>query len=116
MSCARKTFFILCDYLIWLVIIVPLVTTYWRGTWNLMDFYIGKNTVKNIWSCWFVGASGLIIMNLLQYFLLKFNPNKIHLILWLVLSRLHAYVVSFFYVCLWRGVWNAWEIYAGKID
>lgn len=100
------------DNLIAAGVISPLVVSYWRGTWSLMDYYVYPNDPKSSsMVSLFIGLVGIMIFTMTQKFYTNFlNPN-IHRLSYYVSSRL--YTASFGFACVnsWRGAWIALDAY-----
>jgi len=124
---SRSRFFLLLvDNIISGLFIGPLTVFYWRGTWTLMDsrwlpvFTLRSDGQSSVatpsaasgWISLAVGNVGLLLIVYCQHFLdrhLKVN-RVAH---WLIGYHLYTYVLAFFNVCHWRGVWTLLNVYTG---
>lgn len=111
------------DFLLYVT--VPVFTLfYWRGTWQLCThyFYSGDEE-RSAWCSLLVGYGGMALFFLWQCIFhqssLKqscdinhmFNEKGFKLALLFMLTRLESYVVGFFVVNAWRGLWLLQNIY-----
>ncbi|CAI6365731.1 unnamed protein product [Macrosiphum euphorbiae] len=95
-------------------VITPIVVTYWRITWKLMDIYLlpGHQVWSTIASVG-IGFIGLFIFTLFQHrFKAYLKPRK-HSVIYYVMSR--SYTAAFAYSCVnsWRGIWNIMDEVTG---
>lgn len=95
-------------------VITPVVVTYWRITWNLMDIYVvpgdrASSTVASL----AIGFFGLFVFTLVQHRLKSYLRPRKHTVMYYVLSR--SYTAAFAYSCVnsWRGVWDAMDMVTG---
>ncbi|XP_074663099.1 uncharacterized protein LOC141915459 [Tubulanus polymorphus] len=108
---AGVTFYSL-DVIITFFIIAPLVVSYWRGTWELMDHYLPREAPLNCFISYGIGVCLVMIFNLLQFKLEKCLHGQ-NVILFIICSRVYLYVLSGAIVNHWRGVWTLWDHYTG---
>lgn len=103
------------DALLSTVVITPVVVTYWRITWKLMDIYILPE--HKAWSAAasiFIGFFGLFIFTLVQHRLKSYLRPRKHTVMYYVMSR--SYTAAFAYSCVnsWRGIWEAMDMLTGS--
>ena len=125
-SC-RNFFLLLIDNVISGVIIGPLTVFYWHGTWTLLERHwlpvydvgsdgqccVVSSSSANGWICLAVGNVGLLIVVYSQH-LLGRHLNVNCVVHWLIGCHVYTYVVAFFNVCHWRGVWTLLNVYTGS--
>lgn len=97
------------------VIITPVVVSYWRITWLLMDMYVlpGHKT----WSATAsvaIGFGGQFAFTLVQHRLKGYLKHRTHTAAYYVISR--GYTAAFAYSCVnsWRGVWEVMDMVTGN--
>ncbi|XP_026804544.1 uncharacterized protein LOC113548076 isoform X2 [Rhopalosiphum maidis] len=95
-------------------VITPVVVTYWRITWKLMDVYILPGHL--VWSTAVsvgIGFIGLFMFTLFQHRFKRYLKPRKHTATYYVMSR--SYTVAFAYSCVnsWRGIWNTMDIVTG---
>ncbi|CAG7837060.1 unnamed protein product [Allacma fusca] len=94
------------DVLVSLVIVFPLVIGFWRGVWNLMEYY-SKLYGVDPWLCIGVGYSIPFFLYWLQEPLRKhIRPRKMNFVLFYITSRYLLLLHSFGSVNQWRGLWE----------
>ncbi|XP_039283987.1 uncharacterized protein LOC111059918 isoform X2 [Nilaparvata lugens] len=102
------------DMLISSVLISPLVVSYWRGTWCLMDHYVFPE--RDDYSSYVslcVGFSGLLLFTLLQRPLATYLDPEKHRLFYYISSRLYTAIFGFCCVNSWRGAWKFLDVYTG---
>lgn len=97
------------------VVITPVVVSYWRITWLLMDLYVLPG--HRAWSAATsvaVGFGGQFVFTLIQHRLKSYLKPRTHTVAYYVISR--GYTVAFAYSCVnsWRGVWEAMDMVTGN--
>lgn len=95
-------------------VITPIVVTYWRITWKLMDIYILPG--HQVWSTMVsvgIGFIGLFIFTLFQHRFKGYLKPRKHTVIYYVMSR--SYTAAFAYSCVnsWRGIWNIMDEVTG---
>jgi len=90
----------------------PAVVGYWRGTWELSDFYVYPDEpVFSSFASITIGFTGLFAFSVLQHGLVNvLHPDK-HRLSYYLGSRFYTGVFGFCCVNAWRGVWKALDIY-----
>lgn len=95
-------------------VITPVVVTYWRITWKLMDIYIlpGHQALSIIASLG-IGFIGLFIFTLFQHRFMDYLKPRKHTVMYYVMSR--SYTAAFAYACInsWRGIWSIMDVVTG---
>lgn len=96
------------------VVITPVVVSYWRITWLLMDIYVVPG--HRAWSAAAsvaIGFCGLFAFTLVQHRLKRYLKPRKHTVAYYVISR--SYTAAFAYSCVnsWRGVWQAMDMVTG---
>ncbi|CAH0396169.1 unnamed protein product [Bemisia tabaci] len=115
-STSRSYFLLLSflDILMTTLVISPLVISYWRGTWFLMDIYLfPESPMRTALASIAIGFLPIFVFTLLQgAFADWLHPSK-HRLLWYGASRL--YTAAFGVACVnsWRGVWKTLDLYTG---
>lgn len=92
--------------------VAPAVVGYWRGTWELSDFYVYPDEpVLSTFASITIGFTGLFVFNVLQHSLVDIlHPDK-HRLSYYLGSRLYTSVFGLCCVNAWRGIFNALDIY-----
>mmetsp|Transcript_2930 Transcript_2930/g.4442 ORF Transcript_2930/g.4442 Transcript_2930/m.4442 type:complete len:199 (-) Transcript_2930:92-688(-) len=107
-----------------LYVTVPVFTLfYWRGTWELCDLaFFPENLTYSAWCSLLVGYVGMLSFYLWQYVyhhnkysVLIMEEGKEHL-LYSLMSRCETYMVGFFVVNCWRGLWLLQLVYLLPAD
>uniref|UniRef100_A0A1B0CBC9 Uncharacterized protein n=1 Tax=Lutzomyia longipalpis TaxID=7200 RepID=A0A1B0CBC9_LUTLO len=99
------------DTILSTVVVGPLVISYWRGTWNLMDLYLfPNNTILSAYASLTIGVVGHIVFTLCQDTLKQLHPNH-HRITFYVISRLYTAVYGVICINGWRGGWQLIDSY-----
>ncbi|XP_071181147.1 uncharacterized protein [Mytilus edulis] len=92
------------------------VVGFWNTAWNIQDRYIYPDdpVLSNglSLSC---GIIGICLLALLQFSFTKLFQDK-HILLYLIFSRVIAFLWAFLDVCHWRGLWNFIDIYTADIS
>lgn len=96
-------------------LVAPLVVSYWRGTWNLMDtFLMPHNKTHSAIASLIIGIIGHLVFTIFQgTFRDNFNPQK-HRITFYLGSRLYTCVFAIICVATWRGGWQLIDIYSER--
>ena len=101
------------DHLLCLVVIGPLVPSFWRGTWFIYGHYVfPSNPVLHGWSLTVVGNMAAFPLYLLQNKLLQWFGNP-HPITWLIAYHIFLYLFTLISIAQWKGVWILWDHYTG---
>ena len=100
------------DQLISGLIFAPLTVLYWRGTWTLLNIGFANHPAIGGWVSVFIGNIGMVLAAFLQY-TLKANVKTSNMISWIFGYRLYSYIVGFFDLNLWRGIWETLNVYTG---
>ncbi|KAF6207527.1 hypothetical protein GE061_015973 [Apolygus lucorum] len=107
-------FVTLLDLSISTFLIAPLVVSYWRGTFGLMDILVYPEDPfkSSVVSC-VIGYAGTSVLTMLQDVLDRsLHPNT-HRITYYAFSRLYTALFSFICVNHWRGGWMLLEHFTG---
>lgn len=93
-------------------VVAPAVVGYWRGTWELSDFYVyPQEPVFSSFASITIGFTGLFAFTVLQHTMDDIlHPDK-HRLSYYFGSRLYTFVFGFCCVNAWRGAWKALDIY-----
>ncbi|XP_071637613.1 LOW QUALITY PROTEIN: uncharacterized protein [Temnothorax longispinosus] len=94
------------------LVAAPAVVGYWRGTWELSDFYVYPDEpVFSSFASITVGFTGLFVFSVVQHGLDDvLHPDK-HRLSYYLGSRFYTGVFGFCCVNAWRGAWKALDIY-----
>lgn len=95
-------------------VITPVVVSYWRITWMLMDMYIVPgHKVWSIAASVVIGFFGLFVFTLFQNRLKRYLKPRKHTVMYYVMSR--GYTAAFAYSCVnsWRGIWEVMDMVTG---
>ncbi|CAH1261384.1 Hypp2330 [Branchiostoma lanceolatum] len=96
------------------LLITPMVVSYWRGTWGLMDRYLlPREPVYSPWVSVGIGVPLLLMLNLLQSPLRRLAGRTDSCVVQHVCHVLYVYVHGFANVNHWRGVWKLLDVYTG---
>jgi hypothetical protein len=108
---------------LFLYLLVPVFTLfYWRGTWILLDHYLfPSSAMLSGWTSLTIGYGGLGLFFITQYYGItghlyhELFPSHDHQrtfqFLLLLLSRIESYIIGFFVVNSWRGIWVLQDVY-----
>lgn len=97
-----------------LAVITPVVVSYWRITWLLMDLYVVPDRqALSVAASMFIGFFGLFVFTLVQHRLKSYLKPRKHTAMYYVASR--CYTAAFAYSCVnsWRGIWVAMDMITG---
>lgn len=102
------------DMMLSALLISPLVVSYWRGTWCLMDYYVyPERPDYSSYVSLGIGLSVILIFTLFQGPLKNhLHPNK-HRLSYYFFSRLYTAFFGFACVNSWRGAWIFLDVYTG---
>ncbi|KAL0113482.1 hypothetical protein PUN28_012559 [Cardiocondyla obscurior] len=94
------------------LVAAPAVVGYWRGTWELSDFYVYPNEpVFSSFASITIGFTGLFAFSVVQHGLDDIlHPDK-HRLSYYLGSRFYTSLFGFCCVNAWRGAWKALDIY-----
>ncbi|KAK6181068.1 hypothetical protein SNE40_009004 [Patella caerulea] len=108
-----ETYLLILDSFLSILLFGPLVAAYWRGTWGIADLYLFPED-KLLSQCLSLGGGMLIsfTMMLLQDRFNEWN-RKMSSTAFLVISRIHSYILGHACVHYWRGIWGFLE-YTGR--
>lgn len=111
----HASFLMFLDVMFSSLIVAPVVVTYWRGTWNLMNFVIfPSNMLWSAFSSMAIGTIGHFVFYFYQInFTKSFHPDK-HRITYMILSRMYTAVYGIVCVNGWRGGWMLIDLYIPK--
>lgn len=108
---AHALFLAVVDVLFSTIILAPTIVTYWRGTWNLMDYVLFADEHYSAFASLTIGIVGHMFFTLCQdQFAKSFHPDK-HRITYLLFSRLYTYIYGIVCVNGWRGGWMLLDNY-----
>lgn len=100
------------DTMLSTVVVGPLVISYWRGTWNLMEDYLfPKNFLHSSYASCIIGAVGHLILTLYQNTLRNSVHPSRHRIAYYIISRLYTAIYGVICVNGWKGVWQLIDYY-----
>ena len=141
MGCRLKHGMFLADVAFAWIIVFPMGVFYWRGTWDIWTTYVnldcrGENVtadhpgpsrlhipghctapdecveIHGLWLSALVGALGCILINVCSPFLLEYaTPKRMHMVLYVIISRFYCYIMAFMNLGFWRGVWSLVDHY-----
>lgn len=97
-----------------LAVITPVVVSYWRITWLLMDLYVvPEHQALSVAASVAIGFLGLFVFTLVQHRLKSFLRPRKHTAMYYVASR--CYTAAFAYSCVnsWRGIWAGMDMVTG---
>lgn len=97
------------------VVVAPLVVSYWRGTWNLMGFYLlPLNNIQSSVASLIIGIIGHLVFTIWQGSLRNyFDPNR-HRLTFYLGSRLYTSIFGIVCVNCWRGGWQLIDHYTAR--
>jgi len=111
-SCRALVLFLI-DNVLSVTVMAPLVVSYWRGTWLLLDVYLLPDDKEaSGWTCCAIGNIGLVCMVYLQTSLAIWVRVE-KTLSWVIGYHVYTYVLGGLNVCQWRGVWNLLDYYTG---
>ena len=117
MGCCRSNAFLaVLDTALCLFVFFPLSVLHWRGTWDLLDFYVLPDDLfYSSWVTLLTGSGGCFLCYLLQTQLSRcVSYGGSATIRGSLLTRLYMYVFSWAVLCYWRGMWNLMDLYLGE--
>ncbi|XP_050404921.1 uncharacterized protein LOC126820831 [Patella vulgata] len=101
-----KTYVLVLDSFISILLFGPLISSFWRGTWGLADLYIlPENPTLSLIVSMTCGLFIYLLMIILQEPLTLLNKKMSSPVFYIV-SRLCSYILSIAVVNYWRGVWG----------
>lgn len=114
-SIAHHAFLTILDILFSSIVIAPLVVTYWRSVWGLMDLYVFPDNLllsTSVSAC--IGIIGHMLFALTQNsFQHYFHPDRNRILYYLV-SRLYTMVFAIVCVNGWRWAWTLLDLYSKR--
>ena len=103
------------DSLLSLFIISPLVVSYWRGLWQLMDIFLFPEDARlSVLASLAIGIIPELIFCFSQFQLERFFNPISRPILYLLGSRVYTALFAVACVSHWRGIWLVWDHYTGS--
>lgn len=109
-----KALLCLSDSILSLVFFAPLVISYWRGCWQIMDVILfPNNELHSLLASLCIGILCEILFGLTQNVLTKLSNIKKCSILFVILSRTYTIIYCICSVNHWRGVWMSWDYLTG---
>lgn len=108
-------FLTVLDTLLSTLVISPLVVSYWRGTWQLMDVYVyPHHPLYSAAVSLGIGLGGILVLTMGQTLLAdSLHPDR-HRMLYYLCSRVYTAVFGVCCVNSWRGAWRVLDLYAGN--
>lgn len=105
---------IIDSFFAWLLV-APLVVSYWRGTWNLMEVYLlPGNKIHSSMASLAIGIVGHLVFTIGQgSFRSHFDPDR-HRLTFYCGSRLYTSVFGVVCVNCWRGGWQLIDHYTAR--
>jgi len=103
---SSKLCYRMADLFMNMLIVFPLSICFWRGVWQLMDYY------SELWGVdpWLSVGTGYCIPFLMYYYQEPLRtyvmPGRMHFVLFYVISRSLLLIHSFGSVNQWRGLWK----------
>ncbi|CAG2057274.1 unnamed protein product [Timema podura] len=95
-------------------VVGPLVITFWRGQWCLMDIYVcPAYPFESATISFLVGIFGHYLLTILQRPLTRNLHPERHRLTFYVVSRLYTVCFGFSCVSFWRGAFLYLDIYTG---
>lgn len=106
---------VVIDSLFSLLVVGPLVISYWRGTWNLASVYLFPgNMIHSSVASLIIGIVGHLVFTIWQgSFRNHFDPNRYRLTFYLG-SRLYTSIFGVVCVNCWRGGWQLIDHYTAR--
>ncbi|XP_059617632.1 uncharacterized protein LOC132262382 isoform X2 [Phlebotomus argentipes] len=100
------------DTMLSTLIVGPLVISYWRGTWNLMDLYLfAERPVISAFASLVIGIVGHLVFTLCQDTLkTHIHPNR-HRVAYYISSRIYTALYGVICINGWRGGWQLIDCY-----
>lgn len=87
----------------------PLAVIWWRGTWDLLDFYIyPSDEIVSSRITLIIGAVLAVAGYMIQPYINNLDKCSYHFKFY---ATLFLYVISIINLCYWRGLWNLIDIY-----
>ncbi|KAL1122305.1 hypothetical protein AAG570_003710 [Ranatra chinensis] len=107
-------FLTILDNVLSSLIISPLVVSYWRGTWSLMDRYVYSGRPRESGAVSLaIGLVGVLVFTVTQRLHGRILHPESHRLVYYVLSRFYTALFGFVCVNSWRGAWMALDTYTG---
>lgn len=103
------------DYCFASLVVAPLVVSYWRGTWNLLEVYLcpGEKIHSSVVSL-IIGILGHLVFTIWQgSFRGHFDPDH-HRLTFYCGSRLYTSIFGIICVNCWRGGWQLIDHYTAR--
>lgn len=99
-------FLTVADHLLSVFLITPLVITFWRAVWILIDIYLyQKNVFFRSVICTALGYSGQLLLYALEKPLTNYLQIKNKYFLFVVVSRIYTILAAYISVISWSGPW-----------
>lgn len=97
------------------LVVAPLVVSYWRGTWNLLAFYlIPHNKIQSSVASLIIGIIGHLVFTIWQGSLRNhFDPSR-HRLTFYCGSRIYSSLFGIVCVNCWRGGWQLIDHYTAR--
>lgn len=110
----KKRFFNFVDSCVSFFIVSPLVVSYWKGIWCIINYYHEKFEIFPVWPCllisYAVSASVYYARDSLDIFINGGNDNKtkslFKTIRRVVIYRIYHYTFSLACIMIWRCIWE----------
>jgi len=101
------------DVVMVFLFVFPLGIAFWRGVWQLMDYYSNKWEVDP-WLSIGLGYSIPFVLHLFQSPLSRWiHPERTNYIVFYILTRMLLLLHSVGSVNQWRGLWQLLDMYTG---
>lgn len=95
------------DVIFALIVVAPLVVTFWSTTWKLYDLFILPNApVASGAISWSFGFCGQMVMMFQQDAIKKLFTFEKHNFVNAVILKVYALFLGHTFVSFWRGVWS----------
>ena len=108
----RRRCLSILDTVLALVVIFPFALAYWRGIWDLLDYYVmpGKAPLR-YWV--YIGIGHLQMVGLMGLPYLDKTLDRSKKVRFWIITRIFLIINSVFFMTYWEGVWVLLNYYFG---
>ena len=110
----ERKWFVVLDYALSLFVFGPLTVCFWRGTWTTLDIhFIAWSFALSHWTTLAIGLLGNFVFYLMSNYFDTWICRHSSVLVYALTTRVYTFLLSWFSVCHWRGVWGLLDYYTG---